>query len=233
MTQNASPSGAPAAPVAPSAAAADLRARVLAEVARTPAPTRAEHRRRVALIAAIGAIATVALFVATGGIAPGTRPVEMIAFTVGFGLVAAAILTRLSSGQSGSMLGRSRPLLLTAIVVTAPVLAVLAVCATLAWPHLGDESLAEGAHLACGALSVLQGALPLLALLLPKRGSDPVHPAITGAALGMTAGAWTVVMAYLRCPHGDPMHCIVAHVVPTLVLTGLGAGLGWWLLRVK
>ena len=51
--------------------------------------------------------------------------------------------------------------------------------------------------------------------------------------LGMTAGAWTVVMAYLRCPHAAPMHCIVAHVVPTLILTALGAVLGWLLLRVK
>lgn len=211
----------------------DLRARVLAEVARTPSPTRADYKRRIMLVASIGAIATVSLFIGTGGMAPGTRPVEMIAFTVGFGLVAAAVLTRLSSGQQGSMLGRSRPLLLTAIVATAPVLAIVAVCATMVWPQAADEHVDSGAHLACGAISVLQGALPLLALLLPKRGTDPVHPAITGAALGMTAGAWTVVMAYLRCPHGAAMHCIIAHVVPTLILTALGAVLGWLLLRVR
>ena len=211
----------------------DLRARVLEEVARTPSPTRADYKRRIMLVAAIGAIATVSLFIGTGGMSPGTRPVEMIAFTVGFGLVAAAVLTRLSSGQQGSMLGRSRPLLLTAIVVTAPVLALVALCAPMVWPQAPDEHVLGGAHLACGAISVLQGALPLIVLLLPRRGTDPVHPAITGAALGMTAGAWTVVMAYLRCPHAAPMHCIVAHVVPTLILTALGALLGWLLLRVK
>jgi len=219
-------------PSAP-AAAAELRARVLAEVARTPSPTRADYKRRIMLVAAIGALATVSLFLGTGGMSPGTRPVEMIAFTVGFALVAAAVLTRLSSGQSGSMLGRSRPLLLTAVVVTAPVLAVVALCASTFWPHAAEDHVESGAHLACGAMSVLQGALPLLALLLPKRGTDPVHPAVTGAALGMTAGAWTVVMAYMRCPHGNAMHCIVAHVVPTLILTALGAGLGWLLLRVR
>ena len=52
-------------------------------------------------------------------------------------------------------------------------------------------------------------------------------------ALGMTAGAWTVVMASLRCPHAAAMHCVVAHVVPTLILTALGAMLGWLLLRVR
>lgn len=213
--------------------AADLRSRVLAEVARTPSATRVVHKRRVLLIAAIGALATSSLFIAMGGMAPGTRPVEMIAFTVGFGLLAAAVLTRLSSGERGSMLGRPRSVLLTAVIVMAPLLALVALCATLVWPESAAEPVAGAANIGCGLMSVAQGALPLIALLIPRRGSDPVHPALTGAALGMTAGAWTVVMAYLRCPHADAMHCIVAHVAPTLVLTALGAGLGWLLLRVK
>ena len=212
----------------------DLRARVLAEVARAPSPTRADHKRRILLVAAIGTIATVSLFVGMGGMSPGTRPVEMIAFTVGFGLVAAAVLTRLSSGPNGSMLGRPRTQLLTAVVLTAPVLAVVALCATIAWPEpAAGEHVESMTHLGCGAMSIAQGALPLVVLLLPRRGSDPVHPAITGAALGMTAGAWSVVMAYLRCPHAAAMHCILAHVVPTLILTGLGAILCWVLLRVR
>lgn len=211
----------------------DLRARVLAEAARTPSATRAAHKRRIVLLATIGAIATVTLFVGMGGMSPGTRPVEMIAFTVGFGLVAAAVLTRLSSGEPHSMLGRPRAVLLTAVVVTAPLLAIVALGATMAWPDRSGEHVDSGVNLACGAVSVLQGALPLIALLLPRRGTDPVHPAVTGAALGMTAGAWTVVMAYLRCPHAAAMHCIVAHVVPTLILTALGAVLGWLLLRIR
>lgn len=214
-------------------AAQDLRARVLAAAAQTPSPTRADYKRRVVLVAAIGAVATVALFVVMGGMRPGTRPVEMIAFTVGFGLVAAAILTRLSGGKSGTMLGRPRSQLVMGLVLTAPVLAVIAFCSTLAWPEPAGEHVEGAAHFTCGAISVLQGALPLLALLVPKRGSDPVHPAITGAALGMTAGAWSVVMAYLRCPHAAALHCVLAHVVPTLVLTALGAVLGWLLLRVR
>jgi hypothetical protein len=214
-------------------AATDLRARVLAEAARTPSPTRAVYKRRVLLVAAIGALATASLFVGMGGMSPGTRPVEMIAFTAGFGLLAAAVLTRLSSGQRGSMLGRPRSVLLSAVIVTAPLLAIAALCATMAWPAQAAEHVGSTANIVCGLMSVAQGALPLIALLLPRRGSDPVHPALTGAALGMTAGAWTVVMAYLRCPHAAAMHCILAHVVPTLVLTVLGAGLGWLLLRVK
>lgn len=214
-------------------AASDLRARVLAEAARTPSPTRAVFKRRVLVLAGVGALATASLFLAMGGMAPGTRPVEMIGFTAGFGLMAAAILTRLSSTGHGPMLGRPRSVLLTAVVVTAPLLALVALCATMAWPEHVEGEVSTRANLACGLMSVTQGILPLLALLLPRRGTDPVHPAITGAALGMTAGAWTVAMAYLRCPHTAAMHCILAHVVPTLVLTALGAALGWVMLRVK
>jgi hypothetical protein len=188
------------------------------------------------LVAGLGAIATAALFMGMGGMSPGTRPVEMIAFTVGFGLVAVAVLTRLSSSPSGdgaSMLGRPRGVLLAAVIGSAPLLAIVAVVASVMWPEPSAEHVGGGAHLACGAMSVLQGALPLIALMMPRRGSDPVHPAVTGAALGMTAGAWTVVMAYLRCPHAAAMHCVLAHVVPTLILTALGAALGWVFLRVR
>jgi hypothetical protein len=69
---------------------------------------------------------------------------------------------------------------------------------------------------------LLQGSLPLLAFVLLRRGSDPVHPALTGAALGATAGAVASVLAYVRCPHTDPFHCVVAHVLPIVVLTLAG-----------
>ena len=219
------------------APSAELRARVLAEIARTPSPTRTEFKRRILLVAGIGTVATAAIFVAMGGMSPGARPAEMIAFTVGSGLVAVAVLTRLSSpsgsGGDRSMLGRPRSVLLASVVASAPLLAIVAVIASMMWPEPAAAHVGGGAHLACGAISVLQGALPLLALIVPRRGSDPVHPAITGAALGMTAGAWTVVMAYLRCPHADALHCVLAHVVPTLILTALGAVLGFVFLRVR
>jgi hypothetical protein len=187
----------------------------------------------VLVITAIGALATALLFVGSGGMSRGTRPLEMVAFVAGSGLLAAAVLTRLSSGQRGSMLGRPRSVLLTAVVVTAPLLAVIALLAAMLWPEPAAEEVGSKVHLTCGLMTVVQGALPLVALLLPRRGSDPVHPTISGAALGMTAGAWTVVMAYLRCPHASAIHCILAHVVPTLVLAALGVLVGWLVLRVK
>jgi hypothetical protein len=210
----------------------DLRARVLAEAAAAPSPTRVAHRRRVLVVLAVGALATALLFMAMGGFAAGARPIELIAATAGSAILAAVVLTRLSAGRRGSMLGQPRSVLLAAVVVAAPLLALVALLATRVWPAAESEPVA-GAYAACGVMSLAQGALPLLALLVLRRGTDPVHPMVTGAAMGMTAGAWSVVMAYLRCPHAEATHGIVAHVLPTLVLTALGAGLGGWLLRVK
>ncbi|HEY8072593.1 MAG TPA: NrsF family protein [Labilithrix sp.] len=211
----------------------DLRARVLAEVKKTPSPTREEYRRRVSAVVLVGAIGATAVFFATGRIVPGERPMEMILFSVGFALFAAAVLTRLSTGRPGSMLGRSRTVLVTGFVVTAPLLAIAALFAEWCWHGAATEPVGMNVHSACAALTLAQGVLPLGAFLVPKRGSDPVHPVITGAALGMTAGAWSAMMAYLRCPHAASFHCIVAHVGPTLVLAAVGAVLGWAILRVK
>jgi len=212
---------------------ADLRARVLSEIAKTPARTRGEHRKRIALIAGVGALATTSLFFMMGGFVKGTRPIELVAFTAGFGLVAAIVLTRMSSGVTGSMLGRPRQSLLIGCVVAAPILALVALMAAAMWPHHAAEEVPTQAHLGCGLATIVQGALPLVALIIPRRGSDPVHPAITGAALGMTAGAWTAMMAYLRCPHAQALHCIAAHVIPTIVLTIAGALLGHALLKIR
>jgi hypothetical protein len=138
-----------------------------------------------------------------------------------------------SSGVTGSMLGRPRQSLLLACVVSAPLLAIVALMAAAMWPANAAEEVPGHAHLACGMATIAQGALPLIALIIPRRGTDPVHPAITGAALGMTAGAWTAMMAYLRCPHAQAFHCIAAHVIPTIVLTTLGALLGHALLKIR
>jgi hypothetical protein len=211
----------------------DLRARVLAEVAKTPSPTRAEHGKRVAVIAVIGALATLVLFFAMGGIKIGSKPLELVAFTAGFAAIAALVLKRLSTGRPGSMLGRPSRTLVVACVVAAPLLSISLLVAAVLWPHAAHEQVAGRTDWTCGSMTVIQGLLPMIVLLVPRRGADPVHPAITGAALGMTAGAFAAALAYVRCPHGETLHCVVAHVLPTLLLTALGAALGRALLRVK
>lgn len=211
----------------------DLRARVLADIAKTSSPTRGQYTRRILTVAVVGALATASIFLAMGGFDRGTRPVEMVVFTAGMALVSALLLTRLSTGQPGSMLGRPRAVLMTATVLGAAVLALSVLALALFWPAAARAGTPALSDWACGFMTLVQAGLPLFALLVPRRGSDPLQPALSGAALGMTAGAWTAMMAYLRCAHTDAAHCLLAHVVPTLVLTAIGAALGGWLLRVR
>jgi hypothetical protein len=187
----------------------------------------------VLLVIVMGTLAVAVVFMAMGGLQPGTRPIEMVAFTAGFAMVAALVVGRLASPPRGSMLARPRSVVVTVCVTAAPLLALGAIAAALAWPVPAGEAVDERVHLACGAMTFVQGVLPLVALFLTRRGTDPVHPVITGAALGMTAGAWTAMMAYMRCPHAAAMHCILAHVAPTIVLTVVGGIVGWFILRPR
>ena len=212
---------------------ADLRARVLAEAKRMPSPTRTEHRKRTTWILGLGVAAAAAVFVAWGPCRPGARPAELIVFYTGLAFAFALNLTRLGMPARRSMLPRPATTLVGVTLATAPLLALCAVAAAAMWPALADEPVSSGATVSCAAITFAQGALPLAVLLVPWRSADPVHPTITGAALGTAAGAWAATMAYLRCPHAASMHCVVAHVAPMIVFAVVGAVVGRALLRIR
>jgi hypothetical protein len=86
------------------------------------------------------------------------------------------------------MLGRPRAVL-AATTIAAP--AVL-----FAWKVLFSTRFAgmtdpwpDRPGLKCLALSLAVGVRPLAACVLLRRGGDPLHPTLSGAALGVTAGA--------------------------------------------
>jgi hypothetical protein len=209
----------------------DLRARVLAAAARTPSPTRREEQRRVLVVTAVGVALSMVLFFLMGGLRMGARPAALVAFSTGLSGVAAIIATRLTARPS--MLGPPRQVLLAACFALAPALALVAIAAAILWPTEASEKVPTTTDAVCGALTMAQAAPLLGILLIPRWGADPVHPALTGAALGASAGAWAAMLAYLRCPHADAHHCIHGHVFPVIVLAVLGAVLGRWTLRVS
>lgn len=211
----------------------DLRARILAEVAKTPAPTRRVHTSRALGVLVVGALGTAALFGLSGGFEKGARPLSLVVFTAGIFCIAATILTGVSYGRSRSMLGRPRRVLVVACAAALPLLVAIALGVSLLWSDPLADVVRTRMHVGCGLLTAVDGLAPLLALALLRRESDPVHPALTGAALGAAAGGWTATLAYLRCPHVEATHCIVAHVLPTLVLIAAGALLGRALLGIR
>jgi hypothetical protein len=77
------------------------------------------------------------------------------------------------------------------------------------------------------------GVWPLVALILARRGSDPVHPGATGAAIGAAVGCATGVLLDLWCPIADPSHVFFGHILPLLALSLAGVLLGRWLLDLR
>ena len=210
---------------------AELRARILGTAAEQPALTRAQHRRHVMTVAALGALATAALFFVMGGVQRGARPAEVVAFTGGLGAFAAIALTR-GSGPV-SVLGPPRHMLLLVGLLTTPALALVVLLAYTLWPVPPVHSVGPSSHVGCAAITVAQGGIPLLAFLIPRRGTDPVHPLLTGASLGVTAGAWSSMLAHLRCGHPGSEHALAAHVLPVVFLALVGALLGRRLLSLR
>lgn len=63
-------------------------------------------------------------------------------------------------------------------------------------------------------------------MVLVRRSSDPVHPGVTGAALGAASGAWAGVVVDLWCPVSHPAHIAVGHIFPIVLLSLFGLALG-------
>ncbi len=212
----------------------DLRRRVLEEVRARPSPTRSEHRVRTLTIASSSIVLAAVLFFTSGGATRGVRPLELVALATASALACALVQMRLSAPPPKSMLGRPAPVLLVATAATELLLAGVTVAAEWGFPQAAAADLAtSGADLRCALLTALQGGVLLVGLLAARRETDPIHPRITGAALGAAAGAWAVTMAALRCPHAAAGHGLLAHVVPTLVLLVIGAAFGARILDLR
>jgi hypothetical protein len=149
----------------------------------------------------------------------------LVAIAVGGGLSALAA-TWVAVSRGRSMLGRSRGVL-WGVAVLAPV-------AILAWATLvtGYESgvvLAGGTvkeHLTCVAFTLLFALGPFAAFAYARRGTDPVHPRMLGAALGAAAGAWGGTMIDVHCKVTAVEHLALAHALPIVAITAVGALVG-------
>ncbi|HEX7671238.1 MAG TPA: NrsF family protein [Polyangiaceae bacterium] len=205
--------------------AADLRSRVLSAVANSPAPTRAATRLRNTILFVSGFVVPVAIFWAYGGMRESPRPGTLIAETsAGAGLVAlTAMIIALSRGRS--MLGRAGTWLLGLALVTPLVLFAWKVLVSSSYPEM-TVVWPERPGFRCLRLSCLMAAWPLVAFVMTRRGTDPTHPRLTGAAIGAAVGAAVWVLVDLWCPVAYVPHVLLGHVLPLLLTTAAGTWLG-------
>jgi hypothetical protein len=208
------------------------RARFVAEAERTPAPTRDRMRLRNAVLIVSAVVVPFGGWLAAGGMRVGPRPLWFVLGTAfGWLLVAAWALWAALSRQ-GSMLGPSRRWL-RVVVIGVPIVAFVLM---LMWDLLDPDRLVPWPDRwgkKCLTLTLELGAWPLIALVLARRGSDPVHPGATGAAIGAAVGCATGVLVDLWCPIADPSHVVFGHILPLMVLSLAGVLLGRWLLDLR
>jgi hypothetical protein len=202
----------------------DLKARVLAQAQLAPAPDRRAVRRRATRTWLVVAVVTFVAFGALGGLRAVERPFAFVLATAaGWAGVAAAATW--CSARRGSMAGRPLSVLVAGILLTPPALLAWYT----AWVCRADEpvpSTPVGRAFVCMAICVALAASPFVAFAITRRGSAPVHPRATAAALGVVACAWASVLMDLHCEHADVLHVCLGHVAPVFIVGLLGFLLG-------
>jgi hypothetical protein len=211
---------------------AELRARTLELAKSRPSPSRASLRLRRWFGVALLILLPVALFWFWGGVRAAPRSSELLAKTAAGAAVIALVASVVAFSRGGSMLGRSRRVLLAVVVLTPVALLSWKVAITASHPGM----LAEWAGrpgLRCLALSCLLSLVPLLGALFFLRRSDPVHPMLRGMAIGAAIASSSWVLVDLWCPVAHLSHLLLGHVVPLLFAVGVGALLGRRLLAPR
>jgi hypothetical protein len=201
---------------------ADLKSRVLAQVAAEPVPTRADRRWPALGLAVLAVVAMGVILLAWGGPSHAAgRPGTASAWMVGGVLVLAVAATWSVLPARGSMLGRPRGRLLL-VAFGVPIVVGLWL---LLW-HTRHADPFERTGWSCFALTSATAPWPFALLVYLSRRFEPRHPTLMGAALGSAAGAWAALMVELWCPLAEPGHVAFGHVLPTALLALAAAGLG-------
>ena len=206
--------------------APDLKRRVLAAVRTEPAPTRAAVRRRGWMTFAVSAAVALAIFAWAGGVRIYDRPGALIVWTSVGWIVAASAGAALGVARGRSALGRSTVSLIMLIVALPLALLAWKIGVTLPF---GPEMMAPWPGrpgFRCLRLSLATAAPILVAFLVMRRRSDPVHPAIAGAVLGVTAGVAAGSLVDLWCPVAHLPHLLLGHILPLVIVALVGAWAG-------
>jgi hypothetical protein len=213
-------------------ASLDLKARILGAAEATPARSRRAEAIRSVLFIGTAIAVSLVIFMLRGGIRLTGRPLTLIVgTTLGTALIAAASIWA-GVGRGRSMLGRSRGWILSAILASP--------LALLGWKVLYSAQFAQGLDawpgrvgFRCFYLSLSLGALPLAAVLLTRRGTDPRSPALAGTGIGAGIGLGVAALVDMWCPVAYVPHLLLGHILPVALLALAGLGLGKVLLTLS
>lgn len=200
----------------------DLKARIRETILRHPSATRAEVSARVKASVLCGYGLSLIFFIAVGSVRVGPRPFALVAGGALGAALVAAIASWVALGRGGEMAGRSRHALAFAVTLTP--------LALLGWRLLWDAGFDpvpwHTTGFRCFGLLIVFSAGPLAALCFVRRGVDPVHPRLLGAALAIASGAYATMLVDLWCPSSELGHLLLGHFAPFGLLLWAGASSG-------
>jgi hypothetical protein len=213
----------------PPAVSPELKARILAAARTTPSATRSPTLVSTRLLVPVAAVLAGCLYFAFDGLHHGQgRPPGFLSATVAVWIGAALVSLWSVVGASRSPTGRPRAWLL-AVALGMPVLVLILVVGVSFVASVTASAPLLETHrpgLRCLVMTVAAAVVPVLGFLFVRRGSDPLHPAAHGAAIGASFGAYAGIMVCFWCPDPSPFHAALGHVAPLLLLALLGAGVG-------
>jgi len=211
--------------------APDLRARVLEAARREPAPARDTTVRRNAIAFALAFLPLVVFQLIELHL--GDRPLGFVVVNVvGWALVAAAA-TWGTVARGRSMLGRASASLVGVTLALPIVFFAIAALGYAPWPAAMHVDCTVAHDLSCCELTLVLALGPLAAFAYARRGTDPVHPRMTGAAIGASAGAWAATAMALHCPITSMRHVVLGHIAAVVVFTFLGLVVGARVVAVR
>jgi len=133
-----------------------------------------------------------------------------------------------------SMLGREKPVIVSAVIGVPLLLVTWKVVVIACAPGPADAWVGR-TGLRCMVVGLLSGAGPFFAFLWIRRRSVFEWVRWTGASIGVAAGAIAWTLNEVRChPAGVFQavylpHVLLGHLLPMLVFVGLGVVLARWL----
>jgi hypothetical protein len=200
----------------------ELRARVLAQASAEPVPPRAAGtwRRTLAVVLSVGV--SYGILASIGGPGSGGRPLAYTYVLAALWGVVGVLGAWAGVGRGHSMLGRPASWRVLVVLLTPVALFATAFVVNALWPppfRFADFD----KHLTCVEWTLVMAAAPLIAFTYLRRGSDPVAPRLTGAAIGTAAGTVGALGIELICTHATLFHVLVGHVLPVALLAVLGA----------